>query len=208
MFAEWAKPFDIERPGTGIKLYPCCGSTHAPIDAAMALAEKSPIDPEDVENIDLRIHQRRVHHVDRADIRSDLDAKFSVQYCVARALLERKVVVDHFENGAFQDATVRRLVQKTRVQPYTNPPPDLGDAYGVDLVVTLRSGKKLSIHGERPVGRSADDPIPPERLKAKFESCAARALDEGRTSRLYAALDDLENVASVRDLLREMNGGK
>lgn len=207
MFADWASPFDIERPGTGIKLYPCCGSTHASIDAAIALADPSPVDPADVERIDVRIHARRVPHINRPDPQSDLDAKFSVQYCIARALLERKVVVDHFENGAFDDPAVRQLMQKTHVEPYTNPPPDVGDHYAIELTVTLRSGKKLAMRRERPCGRAPDDPTPPDSLKAKFESCAARALDDVRTSRLYAALNDLENVASVRDVLREMNGG-
>jgi 2-methylcitrate dehydratase PrpD len=207
MFADWASPLDIERPGTGIKLYPCCGSTHASIDAAIGLAERSPIDPADVEHIGLRIHARRVPHIDRADPKSDLDAKFSVQYCVARALLERRVVVDHFENNAFDDPTVRQLMRNTHVQPYTNPPPDVGDHYAVELTVTLRSGRKLALRRERPCGRTPDDPTPPERLKAKFESCAARALDDVRASWLYAALQDLEHVTCVRDVLRAMNGG-
>lgn len=47
-------------------------------------------------------------------------------------------------------------------------------------------------------------PTPPERLEAKFESCAARALSDAGVTQLYAALDDLQDAGSVRDITREM----
>lgn len=203
LFAEWAQPFDIERPGNGIKLYPCCGSTHAAIDGIMTLAARERVEPHDIERVHARIHARRLAHIDRPDPRSGLDAKFSVQYCLARALLERRVVVDHFEGEAFLDPAARALMQKVRVEGYTNPPPDVGDHYEVDLTITLRSGKTVSLRQRRPCGRTPEDPTPPERLRAKFESCAARVLPEPSVARLYAALHDLDNIGSVRELIPE-----
>ena len=203
IFAEWAKPFDIERPGIGIKLYPCCGSTHGPIDGSLTLAAKHDIRPEDVERVDLSIHARRLTHVNRPDPQSGLDAKFSVQYCIARALTDRKVVVDHFEGDAYADPRVRALTQKVRAEPYTNPPPDPGDHYAIELTVTLRSGQKHTLRQERPTGRSPEDPTPPERVRVKFESCASRVLDEGKAGRLLTALESLENVTSVRELVTD-----
>jgi 2-methylcitrate dehydratase PrpD len=201
IFADWAQPYDIERPGTGIKLYPCCGSTHAAVDGAITLASRHDIAAEDVERIDARIHARRLAHIDRPDPRSSLDAKFSVQYCIARALLERRVVVDHFEDDAFMDANVRTLMHKVRVESYVNPPPDVGDHYAVDLSVTLRSGEALALRQERPCGRTPEDPTPPARLKAKFESCASRVLTDGDVYRAHAALTALETVENVATVL-------
>jgi len=200
IFEEWGRPYDLERPGLGIKLYPCCGSTHGPIDAALTLAAKYDIKPDDVERIDLAIHARRLVHVNRPDPQSGLDAKFSVQYCIARALTDRKVVVDHFEGDSYSDPAVRALTQKVRAESYTNPAPDVGDHYRVELAVTLRSGAKHSHTQMRPCGRMPEDPTPPERLAAKFESCAGRALDGAKVSRVLAALRELESVPRVRDL--------
>ncbi|MBI3068335.1 MAG: MmgE/PrpD family protein [Betaproteobacteria bacterium] len=200
IFEGWAEPLDIVRPGTGIKLYPCCGSAHASIDAMITLRGKYQPAPEEVERIHARIHARRLVHINRPDPQSALDAKFSVQYCVARALLEGKVVVGHFGSDAFHDPAVRAVMRKIEVEPYTNPPPDAGDHYAVDLTVTMRSGAQHSVRVERPCGRSPEDPVPPERLKAKFESCAGRALPPRQVARLHAALEDLENAASMRDV--------
>ena len=204
IFAEWARPFDLERPGLGIKLYPCCGSTHASIDGALTLAAQSNIRADDIERVDLRIHRRRLTHVNRPDPQSALDAKFSVQYALVRALLEHRVTVDHFEGDAYRDPRVRALMHKVRVEPYTNPAPDVGDHYPVDLRVTLKSGETHSIRQERPCGRTPNDPTPPERVKSKFESCAALALGDKAAARLYHALEQLDEIDAVADSMAEI----
>lgn len=200
IFAEWARPYDIERPGLGIKLYPCCGSTHCAIDGTLTLAAKYAIKPQDVERVDVRVHARRLVHINRPEPQSGLDAKFSLQYCVARALTDGKVIADHFEGEAFRDSAVRALAAKVHPEPYTNTAPDLGDHYRVEFAVTLRSGTKHTHTQERPCGRSPEDPTPPERLEAKFVSCAARVLDDDAVTKLLAALRDLENAPQVRDV--------
>jgi 2-methylcitrate dehydratase PrpD len=116
-------------------------------------------------------------------------------------VLEHRVIVDHFEGDAFLDPRTRALMQKVHVEQYTNPPPDIGDHYAVDLSITLRTGEKKTLRQERPYGRTAEDPTPRDRLKAKFESCAARALGAEQASRLHARLIDLDHAASVRDVM-------
>jgi 2-methylcitrate dehydratase PrpD len=204
IFEGWGQPYDIERPGLGIKLYPCCGSTHGPIDGMLTLAAKHDIRPEDIERIDLSLHARRILHVNRPDPRTGLDAKFSVQYCMARALVDRKVTVDHFEDSACADPRVQALLPKIRVEAYTTAPTDKSDNYRVEIGVTMRSGAKLAHTQERPTGRTPDDPTPPDRVQAKFESCAIRALDRSAVAQLTAALQDLENVRSVRALVAQI----
>jgi 2-methylcitrate dehydratase PrpD len=201
IFEGWGAPYDIDQPGLGIKLYPCCGSTHGPIDGMLTLAAKHDIKPEDIERIDLSLHARRILHVNRPDPRSGLDAKFSVQYCMARALVDRKVTVDHFENDAYADARVQTLLPKIHVERYTTPPTDKSDNYRVEMSVTLRSGQKHSHTQERPTGRTPDDPIPPERVQSKFESCAARAVGTAGAGRLLSALEKLDTVPNVRELV-------
>lgn len=200
IFEGWADPLDIVRPGTGIKLYPCCGSAHASIDAMISLREKYQPVAANVSHVKARIHSRRLVHINRPDPGSDLDAKFSVQYCLARALTEGRVVVDHFENSAFRDASMQALMKKMEVEGYVNPPPDVGDHYAVDLTVSTSAGAQYHVRTERPCGRMPEDPTPPNRLRAKFESCAGRALPPATVQKLHAALEKLEGVAKINDL--------
>jgi 2-methylcitrate dehydratase PrpD len=81
----WAHPWDIVDPGIAIKQYPCCGSTHPAIDALLLLLRAHDLQPAQVAHIEAWIHERRLEHTNRPDPQSALEAKFSLQYCLARA---------------------------------------------------------------------------------------------------------------------------
>lgn len=71
-------PLDIEYPGIGIKLYPCCDSTHASLDALFTIQRLAGFTAADVETVRVRIHPVLLTHVSRPELRNALDAKFSV----------------------------------------------------------------------------------------------------------------------------------
>src|SRR5690242_10679109 len=101
---HWAEPLDIITPGIAIKSYPCCGSTHPAIDAMLDLVRAHRLTPENVAHVVSWTHPRRLAHTNRPSLRSALDAKFSVQYCLARALVDGQVVLSHFNDDAYLDA--------------------------------------------------------------------------------------------------------
>ena len=102
---SWADPLEILNPGVGLKQYPCCGSTHSAIDAMLILRERHRLTPGEVAKIESITHDRALAHTDRPDPRSSLDAKFSVQYCVARALMHGDVTFEHFEGETWKCAS-------------------------------------------------------------------------------------------------------
>ncbi len=203
VLAEWALPLDIERPGPGIKLYPCCGSAHTSIDGMLTLVAQHDIDARQVERVTARIHARRLAHINRPNPRSELDAKFSVQYCLARCLLERRVVMSHFEGDAFKDPAARALMGRIAIESYVNPPPDQGDHYAVDLQVVLKSGDQFSLRQERPLGRRPEEPTPRERLNTKFDSCAQMVINNESASSIRLAIETLEEIVSVRSAISD-----
>ncbi|MCX7135073.1 MAG: MmgE/PrpD family protein, partial [Proteobacteria bacterium] len=108
----WGKPWDIVEPGIAIKQYPCCGSTHPAIDAMLMLVREHKLKPADIERVDSWTHTRRLEHTNRPNPQSELDAKFSVQYCLARALVDGKVVIGQFEGDAYKDKKTRDLMPR------------------------------------------------------------------------------------------------
>jgi 2-methylcitrate dehydratase PrpD len=194
----WGKPFDIVRPGIGLKQYPCCASTHSAIDATLKLVRTHDLNPEAVERIQSWTHKRRLEHTNRPDPQSTKDAKFSVQYCIARALLDRKVVIEHFEGDAYKDEDARRLTGLVEAAPYTTEQFPADNHFGAEIRVTLRGGTVLTEKVERAAGRTSDDALPPDRLREKFENCAHRALARDRTAAVYSAIHDFEKLPDVR----------
>lgn len=196
----WGRPFDIVEPGIAIKQYPCCGSTHPAVDAALKLARAHALDPDAIERVEVRIHARRLEHTDRPDPRSALDAKFSVQYCVARAIADRRLAIEHFEGRAFEEPAVRRLLGRVCAAPYTTAQFPADNHFGAEVRIALRGGAVLCAKVEQPLGRTARNALPPERLREKFEDCASRALAREQAVAAYSAIQRLESLEDMREL--------
>jgi 2-methylcitrate dehydratase PrpD len=196
----WAQPLDIVKPGIAIKQYPCCGSTHSALDAMLGLARGHKPAAEDIERVDVWTHSRRLEHTNRPEPKSDLDAKFSVQYCMVRALLERRISIEHFEGKAYEAPAVQKLLPRVHAAPYTTAQFPAENHFGAEVRVQLRGGKVLSAKVDQPFGRTSDNPLPAALLKEKFEDCAARALPRERIGTLYSAIQGFENLKDVREV--------
>jgi 2-methylcitrate dehydratase PrpD len=197
---HWADPLDIVEPGVAIKQYPCCGSTHPAIDAMIEIVRAHHVDPDQVSEINVQIHARRLEHTNRTDPQSTLEAKFSLQYCVARALMHGQVVLEHFESNTFQDLDVRRIAQRVRAAPYTDKEFDPSNHFGGHVAVTLLDGRGYSASVQSALGRTSKAPLPPEKLKAKFENCATRVLSPEQVALLHESIQKLEQIESIRQL--------
>jgi len=202
----WAQPLDIVKPGIAIKQYPCCGSTHSAIDAMLKLAREHKPAAGDIERVEVWTHARRLEHTNRPDPKSDLDAKFSVQYCMTRALIDRRISIEHFENRAYEQPAIRKLLPKVNAAPYTTAQFPAENHFGAEVRVTLRGGKALSAKVDQPFGRTSENPLPAGLLKEKFEDCAARALPRERVGALHSAIQGFENLRDVRELTAILAG--
>ena len=204
--ADWGQPWDIVSPGLGIKQHPCCGSTHPALDALLALRRDNDLAPERIERIDSWTHPRRLAHTNRPDPQSGLDAKFSVQYCLARAAMQGAITLDDFEGEAFRDPTARALMRRVHAAPHPDMGPNSAEHLGAEIRVTLRDGQVFTHRIGAALGRGPDNPLPQEALLAKFRNCAARALPEANVERLQENLLRLDEIASVRQLTATIAG--
>jgi 2-methylcitrate dehydratase PrpD len=204
IFESWGAPLEIVVPGASYKQYPCCYSTHAAIEAALDVVRQhgGPFDPAAISRVDSWTHATRLMHTDRPEPNSALDAKFSVQYCVLRALLDGKVVLEHFDEGAYREPAIRALLARVHAAPYTKPFFDPKDPFDAEVKVTLVDGRSFTTHVDRPLGRTSEIPIPPANLRAKFENCAARVLAPTAVAAVTRAIEAFEEVKSVREFTK------
>lgn len=197
---SWADPLDIISPGIGIKLYPCCDSTHASIDAVRLLQQEHGFSAADVERVHVVIHPLRLTHVDRPVLRSAIDAKFSVQYCIARSLMDGRIDFDSFTQQAYEDSTAQLLMQNVETRPHPEKSPTPEGNYLTELSIHLRDGTRLFKKMTRPLGRHADDPAPSAMIREKFERCAAFVLTPSVIEQLHDSVMGLDRIARISDL--------
>jgi len=199
MLVNWANPLDILLPGAGLKQYPCCAGTHSAIDAMISLREKHGLTADNVRNVRSTTHARVLVHTNRPHPGSVLDAKFSVQYCLARALMHGEVTFDHFEGDSFRDPDVGRLLGRIETAAHTYEPKGMDESFECELIVTTVDGKTVRTRVDQPL-RGPNNLVPPDRLESKFRDCAIRALAPSAVGRLYELLRGLESLANVRQL--------
>jgi len=204
VLASWAEPLDVVAPGIVIKQYPCCASTHAGIDAMLDLVRAHDLTPANVARVVAWMHPRQLVHVDRPAPRSELDAKFSMQYCLARALIDRQVVLSQFENDAHLDPQVGALLPRIEAGPHPRKLPDSDARFGAEVSVTTTDGRHLHKIVDAAAGRMPDDPVSEHQLRAKYRNCAGRALTAAgveQSLELLAGLETLEQVSTLAGTL-------
>lgn len=202
LLADWASPLEILSPSMGLKQFPCCGSTHPAIAAMLALREQEGIRAADVTKIEAMPHGRRLRHTNNPDPRTPLQAKFSVQYAVVRALLDGAVRLGHFEGDAPMEPAVRALLGKTVATPH----PDMADTaahqFSAEVLVTLTDGRVVSRRIDNLVGRGGDQPMNAAELWEKFSDCGIRVMASTDLLPLFERLQQFETVADVRELTK------
>jgi 2-methylcitrate dehydratase PrpD len=84
LFENWGMPLEIEAKSIALKQFPCCGSTHPAINMALQLRREDKVAAADISSIEVLPHGRRLRHTNTPHPQTPLEAKFSVQYVVAR----------------------------------------------------------------------------------------------------------------------------
>jgi 2-methylcitrate dehydratase PrpD len=192
--AKIGKPLAIERYGLKAKIHPCCASVHTAVDVLLSLEVKA----EEVERIDVLVNRVSYDNLPYANPRTEMEARFSMQWAMALALLQGRLHLADFTPEALKRRDVRALLPRIRMR-HTKPGnehPSLENGREPALTtVHLKNGKKLSRYAQRPKG-TLQIPLTAAELDAKFEDCAP-----GRAA-LARMLDRLESVRDIRTLLK------
>ena len=187
------------------KLHSCCGHTHTAIDVALQLrAQQNWQDQEalaEIAEIHIESYGPGYEIVKEPSPRSSYQAKFSIAYCVATALLEGRVgleqfSVDRFQGGGIGQNSVSELLRRVRVTVEPDLTQKYPAAWPTRLTVALRDGRKLSGASDFPRG-NPENPVSTLELKAKF-----RSLIEPRfgTGTVIVAMRALERLEACEDM--------
>jgi 2-methylcitrate dehydratase PrpD len=197
--ADLGSRWEIVDTGITVKLYPSCAGTHPTVDAVLDLRRAHRVTDEDVERIDVAVDSITPTILIYPRPSSGLEAKFSMPFCAAAAMVFGTLGVDSFEAQAFGDPRVRSLMPRVvmRVDPSL-------DGVGMPLTearvsITLRDGRVLrqDAHGARGY---PERPASDAELASKFRGCATRVLSNSAVDRGLEILRDIETLTDIRTL--------
>jgi 2-methylcitrate dehydratase PrpD len=184
------------------KAWPSCRGTHAFIDAALRL--RSEVDLDDLEAIELTgapVNRMLAEPLaaKRAP-RTAIDAKFSLPFTVALALVDGVVELGSFAPDRLARPDLLAVARRVTFRPEP--------AWGTPARMTsgrisarLADGRERTLEVARPPG-GPDAPMSTAALVEKFVECAGHAVHGvGAPERVAAQLLDIGAAPSVRTLL-------
>jgi len=156
------------------KPWPSCRGTHPYIEAALSLREDAA--PDAIERIEadtgpIQEMLIRPQPLKAAPSRP-IEAKFSIPYTVAAALIDGTVTLATFLPERIGDAATRTLA--ARVVEIRNPDWGRAEAASGSLTIVLKDGSRRSGRVMQAAGHP-DRPLSEAALVAKFVDCAAHA---------------------------------
>jgi 2-methylcitrate dehydratase PrpD len=199
-------PYDLAVAGLSVKKYPCCFATHRAADAVLDLrAEHGLTDPDQVEAVRVTVPAGGVSPLIHDRPTTGLEAKFSMQYVLAAALLDGRVGLEAFEDPAVRRPEVQALLPRVTVheEPSVAGGANPIEEGHVDVELRLRAGTTLTRRVVQPRG-SPGDPLRPDDLAAKFLDCADAALEPDQAEVALARLLAVDREPDVRALVAQL----
>ncbi len=186
-----------------IKAFPVVGAAQRGIEAMLGWRDRHPGEsPEQVTRIRVRVSQRHAAVMPYAMPEDALQAKFSLPFALACALLRGQVGLRDLEDAWVRAPQVRRLMACVELDLTEDFEPGWRDAAPFDQVwVHMQDGRELaSPQVRRPRGH-ADLPMSPEQVRAKFIDAATYGgLSEAAAAATHAAWMTLPAQADIRAL--------
>jgi 2-methylcitrate dehydratase PrpD len=194
------KPWTFIAPGVSIKPFPSGSLTHPGMTEMLRLIHENHLTAEQVERV--RVGANRnfptalIHH----DPKNSLEAKFSMEFCMAVLLLYGKAGLNQFTDQVVNRPEVQEMIRK--VDFGVDP---VAEAAGYNKMTTileikLKDGRVISGRADVAKGNPAN-PMSYEEVAMKFLDCAAFAQwPRGKATRIVEIVRGLGELSDVRAL--------
>jgi 2-methylcitrate dehydratase PrpD len=193
-------PWTFTDPGVSIKPHPSGSLTHPGMTLMLALIQQHDIRPDQVERVRVGTNQNMPNALIHHRPTTELQAKFSMEFCMAILLLRRRAGLREFTDEVVNQSDVQAMVRK--VDFGTDP---VAEAAGYDkmttiLEITLKDGRKIS--GQADFGKgSPANPMSYEEVAEKFRECAAfGGWPANKAEQLITLVARLESVPKVSEI--------
>ncbi len=197
-------PWTFADPGISIKPHPSGSLTHPGMTLMLSLIAEHGIKAGDVARVRVGTNSHMPNTLIHRDPRNELQAKFSMEFCMAILLLEGRAGLAEFTDETVLRDDVRAMMEK--VDFGVHPKAEAAGYHKMTTIIDIETTDGRTLSGQADFGRGSPAlPMTYEEVADKFRECAAFAgWDAGRADsvvEMVAALEALPRISELTALL-------
>lgn len=201
---EWNEELAIESPGVCFKLYPCCTGSHPSIDAMIMINKEYSLSLDEISYIEIETSPEVLNELIYPFPINGLQAKFSLPYCAATALLFGKVELEHFEDNIVNNPKIHALMKQINVKPNSHLVKTGGENCPAARIKIIT---KENVEINKTISSARGNPpnqISITELQNKFRQCASTTgMKQGKIERLIEQIMDIDKITDIRSWIKK-----
>jgi 2-methylcitrate dehydratase PrpD len=196
------KPWTFANPGVSIKPHPSGSLTHPGMTEMLRLMKEHGFKAADVERVDVGTNQNMPNALIHHRPKNELQAKFSMEFCMAILLIEGRGGLPEFTDEVVERADVKKMIEKVNFHVHPE-----AEAAGYDKMTTiidvhLKNGKTISGRADFGKGSPAN-PMTYDECADKFRGCAEFAKwPKDKAEKIVETVRALEKLKDIRELMK------
>lgn len=203
------KPWSFVDRGIWLKPFPTGSLGHPAMSKMLELLLKHDVKPDQVEKVRVKTSQNIHHTLLHHQPKTELEAKFSLEFCLAALLLERKCGLNQFHDEYVNRPDVQAAIGKVE---YTTFTPEEAQRERHTIVtsfveIVLKDGRRFGERADFGKGNKAN-PMSEDEIADKFRECAEYSRWPGdKAEKAIALVRRLEDVEDIRELTAQLGAG-
>jgi len=205
--SEWSWDFSALVDGLGksykilecsMKAFPCEALSHVHLTAVLNAVKENDIAFDDIEEVTVTTIARACDILfDPTKYRptSRETADHSLPYCVAAAIVDRKVTTQSFSDEKINDPRIREVIDRIKGEASLEFEKMFPAKQPSRVIVKTKDGREFSEYREYPKG-DPREPMTMEDLDTKFTSLSENLLSKKRIEEIKRAIFNCENMSA------------
>jgi len=191
---------DYMIPKTYIKMHAGCRHIHAPIDAALHIVNSKGINWRDIQHISVRTYSVALD-LEIEEPKTGQEAKFSIPFGIAVALVHGNAFVDRFTDQDLKDKQIQRLMRTVVVEHDPELDRDYPVKRGATVEITTRDGSAFR-HTLDLARGEPECPYSKSEIEDKFKYLTSGIIDLEVGQRIMEFVNRLETTGEICNLFK------
>jgi 2-methylcitrate dehydratase PrpD len=190
-------PWTFAEPGISIKPHPSGSLTHPGMTEMMRLIREHDIRAQDVARVRVGTNSNMPNALIHHRPRNELQAKFSMEFCMAILLLERKAGLNEFVDEVVLRPDVQEMLEK--VNFVVDDEAERAGYHKMTTIIDIEMKDGRTISGRADFGKGSPMiPMSYDEVADKFRECIEYArFPKERGEDIIAMVRDLETLPSI-----------